>query len=75
MKSTFDANGFLQVSFDDHSSENTNNNSDKYTFTIAAIGGQSMIVDNKEVDKLEFTIVGNLEIQAFFEAMNCIESL
>ena len=24
-----------------------------------------MIVDNKEVDKLEFTIVGNLEIQAF----------
>ena len=34
-----------------------------------------MIVDNKEVDKLEFTIVGNLEVQAFFEAMNCIESL
>ena len=34
-----------------------------------------MIVDNKEVDKLEFTIVGNLEILAFFEAMNCIESL
>ena len=75
MKSTFDVNGFLEVSFDDHSIENTNNNSDKYTFTIAAIGGQSMIVDNKEVDKLEFTIVGNLEIQAFFEAMNCIESL
>ena len=47
----------FEVSFDDHSSENTNNNSDKYTFTIAAIGGQSMIVDNKEVDKLEFTIV------------------
>ena len=75
MKSTFDVNGFLEVSFDDHSIENTNNNSDKYTFTIAAIGGQSMIVDNKEVDKLEFTIVGNLEIQAFFEAMNCIVSL
>ena len=75
MKSTFDVNGFLEVSFDDHSIENTNNNSDKYTFTIAAIGGQSMIVDNKEVDKLEFTIVGNLEIQAFFEAMNCIGSL
>ena len=75
MKSTFDANGFLQVAFDNHANENTNNNSDKYTFTITTNGGQSMIIDNKEVDKLEFTIVGNLEIQAFFEAMNCIVSL
>ena len=64
MKSTFDANGILQVAFDNHANENTNNNSDKYTFTITTNGGQSMIVDNKEVDKLEFKIVGNLEIQA-----------
>ena len=47
MKSIFDANGFLQVAFDNHANENTNNNSDKYTFTITTNGGQSMIVDNK----------------------------
>ena len=32
-----------------------------------------MIVDNKEVDKLEFTIVGNLEIQAFLQQCSVLK--
>jgi len=44
---------------------NDGNNSDKFYVTITNMAGQSLLVNGQEVDKLEFTIVGNWEINDF----------
>ena len=44
---------------------NDGDNSDKFHVTITNMSGQSLLVNGQEVDKLEFTIVGNWEINDF----------
>jgi hypothetical protein len=44
---------------------NSGNNSDKFHVIITNMAGQSILINGEEVDKLEFTIVGNWEINDF----------
>lgn len=44
---------------------NDGNNSDKFYVTIKNSAGQSMMLNGEEVDKIEFVIVGNWEINDF----------
>ena len=44
---------------------NSGNNSDKFQVIITNMAGQPILVNGEEVDKLEFTIVGNWEINDF----------
>ena len=63
--------GFIDVAFDD-SAGDTGNNGDTYTFTIAA-EGQPCLLNGEQVEKFSFSIVGNFELNEFFEAIRLIE--
>lgn len=62
---------FLDIEFDD-SQGNTSNNSDTYVFTLTTPGGQSCMINGKEVETFSFSIVGNIEMGEFFDAIMAI---
>jgi len=62
---------FIDVEFNPPEIE-YGNNSDEYKFKITTPGGQSCIVDGKEVDKIEFIIVGPIEFSCFVKAIEQI---
>jgi len=62
---------FIDVEFDPPETEHANN-SDEYKFKITTPAGQSCMVDGKEVDKIEFTIVGPIEFSCFVKAIEQI---
>lgn len=43
---------------------NDGNNSDSYDVRLTFAAGQNFLVDNKEVTTIEFTVVGNWEIDS-----------
>jgi len=65
---------FIEVTYDPQDGD-TGNNSDRYTFTINTHGGQQCLLNDVEVDKFSFTIVGNLELDGFFDAIAKIRKI
>jgi hypothetical protein len=65
----------LQVSFVDHQPDSIENNSDRYTIKLTTPGGQPFLVNGRETDTVEFTIVGNCELGDFLSAISDIGRL
>ena len=46
---------------------NNGNNSDSYDMKLTVAAGQSFLVNDKEVTTIEFTVVGNWEIDSMLD--------
>jgi hypothetical protein len=65
---------YLKISFQDNHG-NCGGNRDSYTFTLGASDQLLLDASGQEVDRIEFTIVGNLELQGFFSAIATIKDM
>jgi hypothetical protein len=68
-RTTIEGGAFLEVSFVDNQPDAIENNSDRYTFKLTTPGGQPCEIDDREVNEVKFTIVGNWELADFLSGM------
>ena len=64
---------FLDIEFDNDEG-NTGDNSDSYNFTIET-HSQHCTVNGVEMPKFTFTIIGNIELNEFFNAIQALDKL
>ena len=60
---------FLEVRVTDMQPGSREDNADRFEVEIATPGGQPLEVLGREIEKVQFAIVGNFELDALFEAV------
>jgi hypothetical protein len=68
-------NDFVKFEFKNRHVGDLADNSAEYTFRLSTPGGQAMVLNGEEVEKIELTIVGDWEMNELVKAMRVFVAL